>query len=73
VVGENVTYQDLGVQNLRKFKTFWLNWSATNFETKPASPPLNSPPIKPIYKNIYSNYGKYVSWSFSEFIWSLFE
>jgi hypothetical protein len=34
VVGENVTYQELGVQNLRKFKTFCLIWSATNFQPK---------------------------------------
>jgi hypothetical protein len=27
-----VTYQKLGVKNLRKFKTFCLTWSATNFK-----------------------------------------
>jgi hypothetical protein len=66
-VGENITYQKLGVQNLRKFKTFWLNWSATKFQTKLASPPLNSPQTKPIYKNINSSYGKIHELDFSGF------
>jgi hypothetical protein len=30
---EDVTYQKIGVQNLQKFKTFWLNWVLSNFKT----------------------------------------
>jgi hypothetical protein len=58
------------VQNLGKFKTFWLNWSATKFETKLASPPPNSPQIKPIYKNLNSTFGKI---SELEFFWFYLE
>jgi hypothetical protein len=42
------------------------------FSSQIASPLLNSPPVWPIYKNIYSNYGKICELDFTGFIWILF-
>jgi hypothetical protein len=58
ILSQTVTYQKLGVQILRKFKTFLFDLECYQFSTQIASPSLSSPPIKPIYKNINSNYGK---------------
>jgi hypothetical protein len=62
-----VTYQDLGVQNLQNFKNYLVELECYQFSTQIASPTLNSPQIKPIYKNINSTYGKICELDFTGF------
>jgi hypothetical protein len=71
VVGENVTTQEFRCVNFAKIKNFLTEHECYQFSNQIASPPLYSPPVYPIYKNIYSNYGKICELVFLWFIWSL--
>jgi hypothetical protein len=58
----------LGVKILRKFKTFCLELSAINFQTKLLAPSYILH-LLTIYKNVISNDGKIRELDFSGFIW----